>query len=485
MKVIAAILAAFAAAGTISAAAADKAFVTIDNVNRTISFNNGEKTDIDAPVFSNGAASYVPVDYTLKAAGYGVGWDSSDNSVTISNTADDTVEKIYVNSNWYWNGWEMKYNDNPTIYYHDMLYMPLDMFDMIAGSWLEFRLEGDIRQLPQNNLEDAAITDKYRYDGKVTVSGSPAFYGNVYVMENGYGFERITIPEENITIYANAVNKLASLLPENVGVYNILVPNSAEIYAPKEYLTNIADSYKRIYSLLDGRITGVNVYDSLFDHGNEHIYFNTDHHWTQRGAYYAYRTFAECAGKEPVSMSSFAHSDADGMVGSYKTMTEGFPEQAIFEAHPERLERFMPKNKYSQRVYTDSHLQNYKYEDILIHTEKSFLSYDSFLGGDYPMADIYNSDLNDGSKLLIIKESYGNAFTVWAMNNYEHVYVVDLRCFNGYSGYTEPFNLREFYELTQFDDMVVISYPNTVANDVLCSQLDGLAGYNYYYYELD
>lgn len=484
MKSIAAALAIVVAAGTISEAAADKAFVTIDNVERTISFNGGDENGIDATVFTNGAAAYVPVDYTLKAAGYIMGWDSSDNSVTISNTADDIVEKIYVNSNLYWNGWEMKYNNNPTIYYHDTLYMPLDMFDMIAGSWLDFRLDGNIRQLPQNNLEYASITDKYRHEGKVTMSGSPAFYGNVCVMDNGYGFEQITIPEENISMYANAVNRLASVLPENVRVYNILAPNSAEIYAPKEYCTNIVDSYKRIYSLLDERVTAVNVYDSLFDHGYEHIYFNTDHHWTQRGAYYAYRTFAECAGKEPVSMGDFRHSDADGMVGSYKTMTKGFPEESIFEAHPEQLERFMPKNKYAQRVYTNSYLQDYKYEDILVHTEKAFLAYSCFLGGDYHMSDIHNSDLHDGSKLLIIKESYGNAFAVWAMNNYEHVYVVDLRCFNGYSGNTAPFDLKEFYDLTQFDDMVVINYPNTVANAELCSQLEGLAGF-YYEYEFE
>lgn len=483
MKLVAAVLAVFAAAGAINAAAADRAFVTIDNAERTISFNGGEKTDINTPVFTNGEATYVPVDDTLKATGYIIGWDSSDNSVTISNTADDNVEKIYVNSGLYWNGWEMKYNDNPTIYYHDTLYMPLDMFDMIAGSWLDFRLEGSIRQLPQNSLDNAALTDKYRRSGNVTVSGSAQFYGNVCVMDSGYGFEQITIPEKNISLYANAVNSLASVLPDEVGVYNILVPNSAELYAPKEYLTNIFDSYKRIYGLLDERITAVNVYDSLFDHGNEHIYFNTDHHWTQRGAYYAYRTFAECAGREPVSMNAFQHSDLDGMIGSYRTMTSGFPEEAVFAAHPEQLERFMPKNKYTQRVYTDSYMQNYKYEDILVHTEKSLASYECFLGGDYPMADIYNSDLHDGSKLLIIKESYGNAFAVWAMNNYEHVYVVDMRCFNGYSNYMAPFNLREFYDLTQFDDMVVINYPNTVENGVLCNQLCGLSGYNYYEFE--
>jgi hypothetical protein len=39
----------------------------------------------------------------------------------------------------------------------------------------------------------------------------------------------------------------------------------------------------------------VDVWSALNAHKNEYLYFRTDHHWTQRGAYYAYTAFAATA----------------------------------------------------------------------------------------------------------------------------------------------------------------------------------------------
>lgn len=51
-----------------------------------------------------------------------------------------------------------------------------------------------------------------------------------------------------------------------------------------------------IYKGLSKDIKAVDIYDVLNQHKTEYIYFNTDHHWSGLGSYYAYTKFAEVAG---------------------------------------------------------------------------------------------------------------------------------------------------------------------------------------------
>jgi len=47
----------------------------------------------------------------------------------------------------------------------------------------------------------------------------------------------------------------------------------------------------------------VHAFEELQKHTNEYLFFNTDHHWTGRGAYYAYRAFCNSAGFMPYELS--------------------------------------------------------------------------------------------------------------------------------------------------------------------------------------
>ncbi|WP_263329458.1 DHHW family protein [Paraclostridium sp. AKS73] len=50
------------------------------------------------------------------------------------------------------------------------------------------------------------------------------------------------------------------------------------------------DSIDSIYKNMDKDVKTVDAYDNLKKHKEEYIYFNTDHHWTSLGAYYAYQS---------------------------------------------------------------------------------------------------------------------------------------------------------------------------------------------------
>ena len=79
-------------------------------------------------------------------------------------------------------------------------------------------------------------------------------------------------------------------------MYNIIVPTAQEFYASNSKKTNqtaaISDVYEHIIQYNKKNLKPINIVQTLYDHAAEKIYFCTDHHWTQRGAYYAYQKYA-------------------------------------------------------------------------------------------------------------------------------------------------------------------------------------------------
>ena len=59
---------------------------------------------------------------------------------------------------------------------------------------------------------------------------------------------------------------------------------------------------------------------------------------------------------------------------------------------------------------------------------KSPNSYSVFLQGDFPLIEV-DTGIHNGRKILVVKESYGNAFAPFLINHYEKVYIVDERYF--------------------------------------------------------
>ena len=64
----------------------------------------------------------------------------------------------------------------------------------------------------------------------------------------------------------------------------------------------------------------------------------------------------------------------------------------------------------------------------LIHTAiTSSNKYLCFCAGDHEYYEVHNDTVTDGSSILIVKESYGNAFVPMIVDSYEYVYAVDYR----------------------------------------------------------
>ena len=139
---------------------------------------------------------------------------------------------------------------------------------------------------------------------------------------------------------------------------------------------------------------------------------------------------------------------------------EGTPGEEILKASPDYVEKFMPLVEANGTIYNDQERQQVKYENVPVI--KDYNSYIAFIAGDNPMT-VYKTSAGNGKKLVILKESYGNAFSTWTVNDYSEVYIVDIRRFNGNDGNTNTFSLSSLYQDIHFDDLVIITYPPMMA----------------------
>ena len=427
--------------------------VTFSCTKNIMTADGISKTTAGTP-FSYKYNTYVPVDDVLRGTGFSLGWDSSRSAVVA--VRDDVYSYIGINTRELISGGESYTFDVPTIIYNDVLYMPLVMYAKMSDSDIYFEGTPETVELRRRDLlTDTVVTDEYRlpYQNVATYKG--------VTIVGTMGMELLTIPDSAAAAYAGTINSVAAAMPESVNVYNIAVPTSCEFYAPKQLYKNQLGGIRKIYAALDERVTPINAVKPLMEHAAEKIYFSTDHHWTQRGAYYVYRAFADVCGFDVPALESFEKKDYWSHVGSFAGFTSGTNGAAVMKSHPELLERFLPKVECSGAAYTDMYMTNRYATPPLVNTNSN--TYVTFVGGDNPVTR-YVTGTKNGRRICIIKESYGNAFATWAVNNYEEVYIIDPREFNGFNGHYARFNLKEFQSLTHFDDLVIINYPASLGS---------------------
>ncbi|MCI5892526.1 MAG: DHHW family protein [Clostridiales bacterium] len=326
---------------------------------------------------------------------------------------------------------------------------------------------GEELNLDKNPMDGTVVTDEFRYNNYI------GEYGGVSVFSNGndnFGMELLSINDYWSNIYADNVAEIARRLPD-VNVYNIAAPTAQEFYASNARRADqtgaISKIYERLMSYELPNLRPVNVVQTLSDHAAEKIYFNTDHHWTQRGAYYAWREFSRINPdiNDAAPLESYEVQNIYGYCGSLCSFSAGTYGSTLLRQNADMLQLFFPKAEYQGASYRDPYMSSYIQSMKAIYPPAR--SYSCFIEGDYPL-EVYKTNVNNGRKICIIKESFGDAFSTWALDSYEEVYIVDYRMFNGgtYGGFGTSgtkFSITDFYDFVKFDDLVIISYPVSIS----------------------
>ena len=258
--------------------------------------------------------------------------------------------------------------------------------------------------------------------------------GSVYVKGNT-AYELYGENRANSERYAALIAKAAAQLEGVSTVYGMVVPLSSSVNLSEKELDRVnasdaADAIARMYAGMSG-VKTVNIYDTLRAHNSEYLYFRTDHHWTALGAYYTYTEFCGAAGLAPIPLDARQKHEFEGFLGTLYADAGNPPKLA---QTPDVVEAWVP-NGTNDIYITDRNGVRSRYRGGVVRTDTdSFYQnaaskYNCFIMGDNPLSEIHNESITDGSSIIVVKESFGNALVPFLVDHYEYVYVVDYRYF--------------------------------------------------------
>lgn len=290
-------------------------------------------------------------------------------------------------------------------------------------------------------------------------------FGSVVIVGNA-AYELYTYVDEPADNYAQAINKVAENLAGSAQVYDIVIPLGSEIIFPDNLRGQLNSSNQReamlnIQGKMSAGVRSVDIYDSLMTHRNEYIYFRTDHHWTALGAYYAYTDFCAAKEIEPEALDGYETMEFDGFLGSfYFNDTDENPKLG---ESPDLITAYLPHMDAIMHI-VDS--RDVAYDSKVIYDETNAaasLKYSCFIAGDNPYTEIVNNELTDGSSCIVVKESFGNAFTPFLVDHYQTIYVVDYRYWTG--------SVSELAAEKGVEDIIFINNLSMIRNKNLVGKL--------------
>lgn len=272
--------------------------------------------------------------------------------------------------------------------------------------------------------------------------------------------------------YTQMLNAVGDNLAGKADVYSIIVPNSMGIMLSDEYKESKGLTTSDQKAAIDYMCSGMNsnvkqvkIFDTLKEHNGEYIYFRTDHHWTADGAYYAYKQFAGVKGMTPTPLSDFTKNSYEGFLGTFYADTG---QSSALGDTPDTVVTYTPKSTNDMQ-FTSVDGQTYDWNIVMdISDYDASTKYNAFIGGDNPYSIIENPKLKDGSSCVVIKESYGNAFVPFLVDNYQTVHIIDYRYYTG--------NLIDFVNENKVKDVIFINNIMVTSTESRIDELYGLSG---------
>lgn len=330
--------------------------------------------------------------------------------------------------------WKGKYFKDIEAWYADNFPLRDKWIDFSGKIRSKFGYEsGEIKIYDQNNDADANL--KVKDTTKENIKGGPLpddgatgeVKKQVFVFKNR-AFEMFGGGPGMGKSYAAVINSYNQLLKPGIQVYNLIIPVALEFEITEKYAKlqkPNRPAIENIYNSEDPEIKKVWAIDEIRKHREEYIYFNTDHHWTSLGAYYAYRAFCETAGLTPVSLDTVASKVKPAFLGSLYRLTR----DPGLQTNPDSVRYYLFKDSLNFYI-GNATIGNWTKSKMYGEGASGPNSYSVFLQGDLPVVKMETQHKN-GRKIAVVKESYGNAFACFLINNYEKVVVVDQRYYTG------------------------------------------------------
>ena len=246
--------------------------------------------------------------------------------------------------------------------------------------------------------------------------------GGMFIYGEG-AYTQAYYAEGSARYFAQTAAYYQSLFGKDVQVSVVMAPVSSMVIDNPSVTAKIANQGEiqdKVDALMDDSVNFVDVYTEMYAHRDEYLFFRSDHHWTQLGAYYAYRAFAESRGFTPTEKADLNYSVVNETYhGSLYNMTKDIRIRNFVDV----IEAWMPKKTLTMTV-TNMYGNTFTYNSCLAPADKN---YTAFITGDHPYIVINVPENPQDKNILVLKDSFGNAFVPYLCEHYGNIIVVDVR----------------------------------------------------------
>lgn len=341
--------------------------------------------------------------------------------------------------------------------------------------------QGDVGDVvPEGQMPQGPVDDPDRpVSGEDEPDGAGGEKVGGYYLTGDTAYELYAYSESGARTYASLMNEAARAVAGKATVYDLIIPlhYTYALSADVQNSMDLPDAGKVIpymYSGMNSDVHTVDVYSALMAHRNEYIYFRADHHWTATGAYYAYEAYCKQAGITPTPLSAYEKMSFGGFLGTLYSKT-GQP--SAMGSNPDTVEAYIPKGTNDEYIYDANGGDRTRYRGGVVRTDTdSFYQaaaskYNCFLMGDHPLIEIHNENISaerKGTTVLLVKESFGNAFAPFLVDSYEYVFVVDYRYYNG--------TLSELVDAKDVDDVIFLNNIVAATGGARLSEMEEFIG---------
>lgn len=318
--------------------------------------------------------------------------------------------------------------------------------------------------LPANESSTEEVSEESEEEPMYTDKGDAEFIPSGYLLYNGAAYSQTYYNHETAEKYADVYADYAKTFP-GAGIHVINMPASA-INIENPFVQEMVNDQGKVLDQIGARIYGgvnfVNLKEAFESTRGEYMFFKSDFHWTQLGAYQAYREFAKSVGLTPTPLSDFeTEITTDTFIG----LTNSYANDPRIDSFYDTIHVYWPRKEHTMAVYL-SDMSLYRIYDNCIQT--SIKTYSCYLTGDQAYIEINVPENDQDKTVLVIKESSGNAFVPFLTEHYGNIIVIDPR--------HVMLDARKIVEEKGVDDIILFATASTCGRETYCNYYKKMIG---------
>lgn len=293
-------------------------------------------------------------------------------------------------------------------------------------------LNGEFEKNWESYLSDQVIGREFLVKAKSKIENSLGIkdINGTYIMDDGDFnkkrlVERITPEDFNWDRFKGNIKNVKKLIEDSndSDVKVLICPSAFSVYKrwlPEETpFFNEKEAFD--YAKKEFGADFIDMREAVESKSQQNLYYFTDHHWTNYGAYLGFREFMKKNNKDCPKYDTIKKISLTKHFKGTLYSKVLFTEDVRDEIETLKLADNKVKVEINGNTY-DSIL----FKDRLKNKDK----YEVFLGGNYDRVDIETAK-KEGENILILKDSYANSFIPYLLSEYNKITMVDTRFYRG------------------------------------------------------